>query len=104
MKKQLSFILPAVLLALTKNTLAGQTPEYCEMIGSLARGITQDRDRGVSYNAELGKIKGATQDLPSGDEILVISLATIKTVYLDMPKITPEGAYKLNYLACITAK
>lgn len=96
--------LPISLLILAGHASAGQDQAFCEMVGSLARGIAEDRDRGISYNAELGKIKGAAQDLPSLKGIVALSKSALNTVYLEMPKITPEGAYKLHYVACITAK
>jgi hypothetical protein len=95
-------LMTALLLVLTTNAVAGQDAAYCEMVGSLARGITADRDRNVSYNAELGKIKGATQDLPSRNGIFAISKSALKMAYLEMPKITPADAYKLYYVTCMS--
>ena len=97
-------LITALFLALTLDAFAASDPAYCEMIGSLARGITEDRDRGVSYNAALGKIKGAAEGVPSAKGILQIAKGTLKMVYMDMPNITPEGAFNLNYLACMKAK
>lgn len=91
---------------MTASISAFSTPDqnYCHMVASLAKGITEDRDRGVSYKAELGKLKGATEGLPTSTGILQISKSALQTVYLDMPKITPDGAYKLHYIACMSAK
>jgi hypothetical protein len=99
MKKAL---LVSLMAACIGGASAGQDPKLCEMVGSLAQGIAEDRDRGVSYNAELGKIKGASQDVHSYQGIMLLSKSALKTVYLDMPKITPEGAYKLHYVACMS--
>ncbi|MBU6503646.1 MAG: hypothetical protein KGQ35_12385 [Burkholderiales bacterium] len=73
------------------------------MSASLARSIAEERDKGVSYDAELGKIIGASHDLPSASGIQQLSVSMLKTIYIDMPQITPEGAYKLYYVACISA-
>jgi hypothetical protein len=107
MKNKLSIIMSALLLVLTSKAFAAQDPAMCELIGSLASGIAVDRNHGVTYNAELGKVKGALQDMPSGktrNDLLAISKSALKTVYLDMPKITPDGAYKYYYVVCMDAK
>jgi len=91
-------------LVTSLNVVAAPDPKYCELVGSLARGITEDRDRGVAYNAELGKIRGAAEGMPGAEDILTISKAALKTSYLDMPKLTPEGAYKLYYFSCMASK
>lgn len=93
-----------MLVVVAVGAQAAPDKRYCEMVASLAKGITEDRDKGVSYNAQLGKLKGASEGVPSAAGILVVSKAILQTVYLDMPKITPEGAYKLHYVACMTAK
>jgi hypothetical protein len=85
------------------SAFAAPDPHYCEMVGSLAKGITEDRDRGVSYQAELGKLKGATGGLASTADIFTIAKTALKVVYLDMPKLTPVGAYKLHYVACMAS-
>lgn len=105
MKKSLAIIMvPGLLLASNGSAFGKPDPAYCGMVATLARGITEERDRGVSYSAALGKIKGASQDLQSSEGILIIAKAALKTVYLDMPKLTPEGAYMLHFAACISAK
>ena len=104
MKNIRIIIVPTLVLAFSGSAIAAPDQAFCKMVGSLARGITEDRERGVSYNAELGKIIGATQDLPSSDGILAISKSALNTAYLEMPKITPEGAYKLHYVACMAVK
>lgn len=95
-------IIAAISLVVPMVANAAPNQELCSMFGSLAQGITEDRDRGVSYNAELGKIKGATEGLPSTAGILKFAKGAIHTVYLDMPKLTPEGAYKLHYVVCMS--
>lgn len=97
-------IIAAASLVIPMVANAAPNQEFCSMVGSLAKGITEDKDRGVSYNAELGKIKGATEGLQSTAGIFKIAKGAIHTVYLDMPMLTPEGAYKLYYVACMSQK
>ena len=107
MKNKLSIIIPALLLALTSKAFAAQDQAMCEMIGQLANGIANDRDRGVSYNKKKKKVKGALQDLPSGktrNGLLDISKSALRTVYVDMPKISPDGAFNFYYVVCMGAK
>lgn len=103
-QQNMKIIISALLVAMSSGAFAGQDPAFCEMVGALAHGIAEDRERGVSYKAELGKITGASDGLPSTRGILAIGKAAVKTVYLDMPKLSPEGAYKLHYVACMAAK
>lgn len=102
--KAKALLLAAFLSLGVTSLIAAQNPErYCQMLGDLGRGIAMDRERGVSYKAALKKITDAARDTPSFDGIMEIAKVTIQTVYLDMPKITPDGSYKLNYAVCMAA-
>lgn len=97
-------LLSAFLIAYVGTVSAGQDEKYCQIVGLLARGITEDRDRGVSYNAEWRKIKTMAEGEAGEVRLLVLSKSALNTVYLDMPKITPEGAFKLHYVACMAVQ
>jgi len=79
-------------------------PRYCEMVSTLAKKIADDRDRGVSYKAELGLLKGATEDEPHLRPLFRMAQAMAKMIYIENPRLTPEGAYKLNYVVCMSQK
>jgi hypothetical protein len=86
---------------------AAPDPRYCQMISTLAKKIAEDRDKGVSYKAELGLLKGATEDEEATASMAAIYKAAkgmAKIIYVDNPKLTPEGAYKLHYVICMSAK
>jgi hypothetical protein len=89
-----------VCLAVSLNAAAADS-RYCEMLGSLAKSIAEDHAKGVSYKAELGKLTGAGDGLPAN--VLQLTMTMAKTIYIDMPKLTPEGAYKLHYVACMAS-
>lgn len=93
----------ALLLASSVGSVTAADDSLCSMYGSLARGITEDRDRGIPYDTERSRLKAAAKGLPSNPGLMQISLSALKTSYLDMPKLTPEGAYKLFYAACLAA-
>lgn len=99
-----TLLLAALLTFNVSQAMAAQDPAYCQMLGDLGRGIAMDRDKGVSYKAALKKVTDAARDTPSFNGIMAIAKATIQTVYLDMPKISPDGSYKLNYAACMASK
>lgn len=86
---------------------AAPDPRYCQMMSTLAKKIAEDRDKGVSYKAELGLLKGATEDEEATASMVAIYKAArgmAKIVYIDNPKLTPEGAFKLHYVICMSAK
>lgn len=104
MKNKLSIIILVILFTLTSNVNADQELTRCEMVSEIAANIANDRDQGISYNAELGKLKGAAKNTPNSDWLLIIGKSAIKTVYNDLPKITPKDAYKFYYEACTSLK
>jgi hypothetical protein len=96
-----------LLIAMASLAEAAPDPRYCQMMSSLAKKIAEDRDKGVSYKAELGLLKGATEDEDATASMAAIYKAAkgmAKIIYIDNPKLTPEGAYKLHYVICMSAK
>lgn len=79
-------------------------PRYCHMVSMLAKTIAEDRDRGVDYKAELRQLNGAAEDIPSRRPMLRMAQAMAKMIYIENPRLTPEGAYKLNYVVCMSQK
>ena len=96
-------IIFSTLLMISTLAAAAPDPRLCEMLSSLAKGIAEDRDSGTPYKAEFAKLKAAAKGLPSSMGIMEFSKGAVKTIYVDMPKLTPEGAYKLHYVACMSA-
>ena|ERR1035437_9486518 len=96
-------IIFSALLAISTQATSAPDPRLCEMLSSLAKGIAEDRDNGTPYKTEVAKLKAAAKDLPSSMGIMEFSKSAAKTIYIDMPKLTPEGAYKLHYVACMNA-
>ncbi|WP_157463114.1 hypothetical protein [Curvibacter gracilis] len=95
----------AILLILSAGcgvSFAAKDPAYCKMIADLGRGVATWRDAGVPYDAALKRISSAARDTPSFAGIMQIGQSAVQTAYLDMPKITPDGAYKLYYVACMS--
>ncbi len=81
------------------NAFAGGTAEFCSVVGSLAQSVTKDRDRGVSYNDLLAMFEGMTLD--TGDSVLIITKFILKTIYFEMPNLTPESASQHFYSMCV---
>lgn len=97
--------LPAALFTLVANVaVAAPDPAYCGMVAAMAKSITADRDRGVAYKAELGMLKGATEGETNMANIYAVATNIAKVVYKEMPNLTPEGAYKLHYVVCMSQK
>jgi len=99
----MKIVISVLLFTITGSAFAGQDPAFCKMAGALAQGIVQDRERGVPYKVELGNITAASDGLQSTSGIVALGKAAVKTAYLDMPKLSQEGAYKLYYVACMAA-
>jgi len=81
-------------------------PQLCQMLVSLAKNIAEDRDRGVVYKGELGKLKGAIVDEPQMKPIYTTAIRLAKIVYKHYP--TPllllDSASKLEYRSCMSQK
>jgi hypothetical protein len=99
-------LLGAVAVLSTMSTIASATPDprYCQMVSSLAKKIAEDRDKGVTYKAELRVLKSAIDGTPSSGDIYKMAQGMAKIIYVDNPKLTPEGAFKLHYVVCMSAK
>jgi hypothetical protein len=93
-----------VLASVAKVGTAAPNLQLCQMLASLAKNIAEDRDRGVAYKAELGKLKGAMEDEPQMKPIYTIATGLAKIVYKQYPALTPDGAYKLEYQSCMSQK
>ncbi|SDC80473.1 hypothetical protein SAMN05428966_102374 [Massilia sp. PDC64] len=105
MKALLQASTAAALIAVLNIGHAAPDPRYCQMMSTLAKKIAEDRDKGVSYKAELGLLKGATEDgTASMTAIYKAARGMAKVIYIDNPNLTPEGAYKLHYVICMSAK
>ena len=96
-------IIFSALFVVSTLVTAAPDPRLCEMFGLLAKGIAEDRDQGTPFNKESAKLKAAAAGLPSTIGINEFSKGAMQTIYRDMPKLTPEGAYKLHYVACMSA-
>ena len=105
MKKIATMVVALMALTGTRFAAAAPDPRYCQMMSTLAKKIAEDRDKGVSYKAELGLLKGATEDgTVSMNAIYKAARGMAKLIYIDNPNLTPEGAYKLHYVICMSAK
>lgn len=101
--QKMKIVISALLVAISSGAFAEQDPAFCKMAGALAQGIAQDRERGVPYKVEIRNIDANWDGSQSTKGILALAKSAVKTVYLDMPKLSPEGAYKLYYVACMAA-
>ena len=105
MKRLLSSATLAGLIMVGNLAHAAQPdPRYSEMVSTLAKTIADDRDCGVSYKAELGLLKGATEDEPHFRPLFGMAQAMAKMIYIENPRLTPEGAYMVNYVVCMSQK
>jgi hypothetical protein len=97
-------LLPTFFIVASTFAHGEPDPAFCQMNASLAQSIAEDRDKGVHIKAELGKLKGATEGLPSRPDLEKMARSQVQTIYVDMPRLTPVGAYKLFYVACMSQK
>lgn len=93
-----------ILVGIIGIAQAAPDQRQCEMIGVLAKSIAENRDKGMVYKAQLGLLKGATEGQPRLREIHKTALGMAKMIYIDMPRLTPEGAFKLYYVTCMSQK
>ncbi|MDR3480572.1 MAG: hypothetical protein P4L91_07630 [Burkholderiaceae bacterium] len=90
-----------VCLAVSLNAAAADS-HACGLVADLAREIAVDRDHGVSYKAELGRLIVAYDG--QSDGVLRLAKNIVHVVYIDMPSLSPQGAYNFGYAACMQAK
>jgi hypothetical protein len=98
----MKYSLACLPLLLSLGVHAAPNPQLCDMVGSLALRIAQDRDAGMPYKTAVQRHTAAAAGMPPA--FLMMSKSAINTVYLEQPKITPDGAYGLHFQACMAAK
>jgi hypothetical protein len=93
---------PALVIAVCASTAhaAAADPVMCSMVGMLARSIAVDRENGVPYKAEVKRIAQAVKKAPNERATLQMSRHLAQIVYVDMPRLSPDGAYKLAFVSC----
>ncbi len=68
------------------------------MLGILAKQLVIDRKKGIPRASNISLARDAFSSRPIAlNEIISV----INLIYIDMPKLSPEGAYKLVTFACI---
>jgi hypothetical protein len=99
----LKFVVPAIAALGATLALASPPQEFCDAMGAAARRLATDRNNGISYKEQTKRIRAAvaTTSDPASTEKLFDGLA--RTVYIEMPRLTPEGAYSFARVACMTS-
>jgi len=97
-------VVVAILAGVINVAAAAPDPQYCNAVASLARKIAEDREKGVSYKAELAMLNASMDDIPSKRALNEMARNMAKVIYVEMPRLTPEGAYKLHYVVCMSQK
>lgn len=93
--------------ALTPSTaFAANTESYCNSIAEMATGYVGDRNYGWPYSKTLAVLNAAVDQAKLSDSQRTKyrrdAQAAAKIAYIDFPKITEQGIYKLVHLGCMS--
>lgn len=100
---RVKFVVPLFALLAPVFAAAAPPQEYCDALGTTAQRFAQDRNNGISYKEQRGRIQRAAVGTADPQSTLKLFDGVARTVYIDMPQLTPEGAYKFVRVACMTA-
>lgn len=103
MKAPICFI---VALLITGSASAANTEKYCNAIAEAATGYVGDRDYGWSYSKTLSILDAAIEQAnlspAERPKYRRDARAAAKIAYIDFPRITSNGIYKLVHLGCMS--
>lgn len=101
---QLKALIFMLAMAGAGSALAAPPEQFCDGIGAIGQRMVYDRDSGISYRAQRERIPVLARGLPDSAAMQRMLREIAKTVYVDMPQLSPEGAYKLFKLMCLSAE
>lgn len=75
----------------------------CRVLGEIAKAMVIDRSNGISYASTLSSAGVALSSLNGRTrrEGMQEMTSIINLIYIKMPQLSPDGAYKLVALSCV---
>ena len=98
------FLTATAVVVSAASSSAATISDTCDGIGLMASKLAEARISGVPYKTQLARNRVTARGTSDAAAMIQLTDALTRLVYVEMPKLSPEGAYNMAHLMCSSGK